>query len=224
MPRRTALSALFLLLAASPLLADTVLTVRSSIEGLKMDQPHQAEVKIWISGDKLRRDEGDSTYILRPDRDKLYVINHVDRTYSEIGLPVDPRRWGGPAGVQMKVQVTATGETRKVGSWNARKFKVDINSPEGLHMESAIWASKDIASYQAYNRMAASIAALQPGSSDWARQLEQVEGFPVLQEVDVDMGGSRFKTREELVSVETRTPPAGAYEVPSGYTKEAYGR
>jgi hypothetical protein len=222
MPRRTALAALLLLLAASPLLADSLLTVRSSIEGLKMDQPQQGEVKIWILGDKVRRDDGDSTYILRLDRNKLYVINHVDRTYRELGLPIDPKKWGGPAGVQMKVQVTATGENRKTGSWNARKFKVDISSPEGLHMDVAIWASKDIASYQAYNRMAASIAALQPGSSDWARQLEQVEGFPVLQEADVNMGGSRFKTREELVSVETRTPPAGAYELPGGYEKEAW--
>ncbi|HET6345437.1 MAG TPA: DUF4412 domain-containing protein [Myxococcota bacterium] len=221
MPRRTALAALLLLLAASPLLADSLLTVRSSIEGLKMDQPNQNQVQIWVNGDRLRRDEGDTTYILRLDRNKLYVINHVDRTYNELGLPIDPQKWGGPAGVQMKVQVTATGESRKVWSWNARKFRVDINSPEGLQMETAIWASKDIASYQAYNRLAASIAALQPGSSDWARQLEQVEGFPVLQEADVTMGGTRFKTREELVSVENRTPPAGAYEVPGGYTKEA---
>jgi hypothetical protein len=219
MPRRLAL-ALLLLLAGSPLLADTLLTVRNRIEGLKMDQPQAGEVKIWIDGEKLRRDEGDTSYILRLDRNKLYVVSHSDRSYRELGLPIDPQKIGGPAGVQMKVQVTATQEAKKIGSWNARKFKVDISSPQGLHIDTTIWASKDVASYQAFNRMAASIAALQPGSSDWARQLEQVEGFPVLQEANVNMGGTRFKTVEELVSVQAQQAPAGAYEIPAGYAKQ----
>jgi hypothetical protein len=39
----------------------------------------------------------------------------------------------------------------------------------------------------------------------------------VLQESDVTMGGSHFKTREELATVETRDAPAGTYEPPAGY-------
>ena len=117
----------------------------------------------------------------------------------------------------MKVQVTATGETKKVGTWNARKYKVDISNPEGLHLDTTIWASKDVASYQAYGKLAAALAAMQPGSGEWARQMQQIEGFPVIQEADVTMGGSRFKTREELVAVETKDAPAGTYDPPAGY-------
>ena len=52
MPRRLALT--FLLLSfAAPALADSLLTLRSGIEGLKMDQPKTGEVKIWLGDDKL---------------------------------------------------------------------------------------------------------------------------------------------------------------------------
>jgi len=59
--------------------------------------------------------------------------------------------------------------------------------------------------HQAYGKL----AALQPGSAEWPRQMQQIEGFPVLQESDVTMGGSHFKTREELATVETKDAPAG---------------
>ena len=225
MPRST-LAALLLLLAAAPGLADTLLTIRSSIEGLKVAPAQGGPTRIWIGGDKgdkLRRDEGDASYILRLDRGKLYVINHADRTYSEIPLPVDPQKTPAADAAQIKAQVTATGETKKIGSWNARKYRVDISNPAGLHLDTTIWASTEIASSAALTRLAASLAALQPGSGDWARKLEQIDGFPVAQEANVTMGASHFKTREELVSVETKDAPAGAYEPPAGYTAQPWG-
>jgi len=221
MPRRLLLPLLLLLLAV-PAGADTLLTIRSSIEGLK-DQPQPSEVKLWISGDKLRRDEGESSYILRLDRGKLYIVNHSERTYSELAVPGDLQKITSPAALQLRVQVTATKETKKVKSWNARKYKVDISNPSGLHLDTTIWASTEIASHQAFTRLASSLAALQPGASEWSRQLATIEGFPTVQEADVKMGGSRFKTREELVSVETREAPAGAYEIPAGYTAQPFG-
>jgi hypothetical protein len=223
MPRRAVFA--LLLLIAAPALADTLLTVRSSIEGLKI-APSQAEpIRIWVGGekgDRLRRDEGDTSYILRLDRGKLYVVNHSEKTYSEIAVPVDAQKIGAAPEMQVKAQVVATEETKKIGSWNARKYKVDITSPAGLHLDTTVWASPDIASHQALTRLAASIAAIQPGSADWALKLGQIEGFPVLQEAQVTMGTSHFKTREELVGIETRDAPAGAYDPPAGYTAQPY--
>jgi uncharacterized protein DUF4412 len=205
-----------LLLLASPAAADSLLTVRSSIEGLKMDQGQPGEIQIWIGGDKLRREEGDTSYILRLDRGKLYVLNHAEKTYTELAVPVDLQKLASPA-VDLKVQVIATNETKKIGNWTARKYKVDLSNP-GLHLDTTIWASRDIASYEAYGRLAASLAALQPGGGEWSRKMGQIDGFPVLQEADVKMGDSRFRTREELVAVETRDAPADTYELPAGYT------
>jgi uncharacterized protein DUF4412 len=207
---------LSLLLLAAPVAADTFLTVRSSVEGLKMDQPAGGEVRIWVGGDRLRRDEGETSTIVRLDRGKVYVLNHADKTYVELAAP-DLQKLADPAGAAMKVQVTATGETKKVRDWNARKYKVEISNPEGLHLDTTIWASKDVVANPAYGRLAATVAALQPNSAEWARQMQTIEGFPVIQEADVTMAGSRFKTREELVSVETKEAPAGIYDPPAGY-------
>src|SRR5881227_2532309 len=129
MLRRTVLLCLLL---AAPAVADTLLTVRSSVEGLKMDQPTTGQVHIWVAADRLRRDEGETSTIVRLDRGKVYVLNHADKTYLELAAP-DLQKMAAPAGAQMKVQVTATGETKKVGTWNARKYKVEISNPEGLH-------------------------------------------------------------------------------------------
>ena len=99
---------------------------------------------------------------------------------------------------------------------------MEISNPAGLRLDTTIWASKEVASYPAYNRLVASLTALQPGSAGLARKLEQIEGFPVLQEADVQMGTSRFKTREELVTAETKDAPAGSYEVPAGYAVQPF--
>jgi hypothetical protein len=216
MSRRTVF--LSLLLLAAPAAADTLLTVRSSVEGLKMDQPAGGEVRIWVGSDRLRRDEGETSTIVRLDRGKVYVLNHTDKTYVEIAAP-DLQKLAPPAGAAMKVQVTATGETKKVRDWNARKYKVEISNPEGLRLDTTLWASKDVVS-PTYGRLAATLTALQPNSTEWARQMQQIEGFPVIQEADVEMAGSRFKTREELVSAETKEAPAGTYEPPAGYRAE----
>ncbi len=215
MPSRAAAPLLLLLLAA-PATADTLLTVRSSVEGLKMDQPPTGQVHLWVAADKLRRDEGETSTIVRLDRGKIYLLNHGDKTYAEIPAP-DLQKPVPLAEAAIKVGVTPTNETKKVGKWNARQYKVDIASPEGLHLDTTIWASKDVADYQAYGKLAAVLAALQPGSGEWARQMQQIEGFPVLQESNVTMGGSHFKTREELVAAETKDAPAGTYEPPAGY-------
>jgi Domain of unknown function (DUF4412) len=215
MPSRAAVPLLLLLLAA-PATADTLLTVRGSVEGLKMDQPPTGQIHLWIAADKLRRDEGETSTIVRLDRGKVYLLNHGDKTYAEIAAP-DVQRPVPLTEAAIKVGVTPTGDTKKIGQWNARKYKVDIASPDGLHLDTTIWASKDVAAYQAYGKLAAVLAALQPGSAEWARQMQQIEGFPVLQESDVTMGGSRFKTREELLTVETKDAPAGTYDPPAGY-------
>ncbi|HEX4961358.1 MAG TPA: DUF4412 domain-containing protein [Thermoanaerobaculia bacterium] len=205
------------LLLASPAAADTLLTIRSSVEGLKMDAPPTGQVRLWLGADRLRRDDGETSTIVRLDSGKVYVLNHADKTYLELAAPDLQKLASPPGAAPMKVQVTATGESKKVGSWNATKYKVEISNPEGLHLDTTIWASKDVAGYQAYGKLAAALAALQPNSAEWARQMQQIEGFPVLQEADVALSGSRFKTREELVAAEVKEAPAGTYDPPAGY-------
>ncbi|HYG65745.1 MAG TPA: DUF4412 domain-containing protein [Thermoanaerobaculia bacterium] len=234
---RRALTCLALLLTLSiPAAADTLLTVKSHVGAFQLmgeNQPAKdTEVKIWVGADRLRRDEGQTSSILRLDRNKLYIVDHAAKTYSEVGLPVDLQKYA-PAGTEaamkqmgdamrLDAKVTPASETRKIGDWNARRVDVAITSAMGMKIATTMWVSKDLEIYRSLNRMSATLASLQHGAAAWARQLEEIEGFPVLQESSISVVGTQFKTREELVAVAAQDAPAGIYEPPAGYTRQPF--
>jgi hypothetical protein len=233
--RRTLLS---LLLLAFPLAAgaDTLYTMKSHTDAFKVggeSQPAKdATVKIWAAGDRLRRDEGDQSMILRLDKNRLYIVDHADKTYSEITLPIDLRKMMPKgteamadqiaAGMKITVQVTPSDETKKLGQWNARRYEVAVQSAMGMKIATTMWVSKEIEGFAPFNKLAGTMASLQPGSGEWVKQLEKIDGFPVLTESKVDALGAQFTTREELVAVETKAAPSGTYDLPAGYKAEVY--
>jgi Domain of unknown function (DUF4412) len=234
---RRPFSLLLLLLALGvPAAADSLLTLKNHVDAFQVageSQPAKdTQIHIWVSGDKLRRDEGETSAILRLDRNKLYVIRHADKTWSELALPIDfvrlmpkgSEQAGALWAQQMKltVQLQPTNETRTVGTWNARKVKMDITNATGMKIASSLWVSKDVPGWTALNRLAATMAALQPGSAAWVSALEQMDGYPVLREDKVEAMGARFGTREELLTLETREATPGTYDPPAGYKQAPF--
>lgn len=235
MVRRILLSllALTLPLAAG---ADTIYTMKSHTDAFKVggeSQPAKdSQVKVWAAGDRLRRDEGDQSMIFRMDQSRLYVVDHADKTYSEIALPIDLRKMMPKgmeamadqiaAGMKVTVQVTPRDETKKVSQWNARRYDMTVQSAMGMKIVTTMWVSKEIEGFAGFNKMAGTMASLQPGSGEWVKQLEKIDGFPVLTESKVDALGAQFTTREELIAVETKAAPAGTYDLPAGYKAQPY--
>ncbi|HEX3127084.1 MAG TPA: DUF4412 domain-containing protein [Thermoanaerobaculia bacterium] len=238
MLRRAVLPILLCLFAATAGVtgADSLFTVKSHTDAFQVAGQKQPakdlQVKIWISGDKMRRDDGEQSMIVRLDRSRLYMINHETRTYHEIPLPIDLRKMmpkGSEAmadqianGMKLTVQVTPKNETKKINQWNAKRYDVAIQSAMGMKIASTLWVSKEIDGYIPLNKLSATIASLQPGSTAWARELEKIDGYPVLQEASIDALGAKFGTREELLAVEDKPAPAGTFEPPAGYTAQPY--
>lgn len=234
--RSTAVTILVLTLCAGSAGADTLYTMKNHTDAFEVagqKQPAKdAQIQVWVQGDKLRRDEDGQSMIVRLDQKRLYLVDHEDKTYSEIALPIDLRKMmpkGSEemadqiaAGMKVSVQVTPRDENRKVNQWNARRFDVAIQSAMGMKIAMTLWVSKEIESFAPFNKLAATVASLQPGSAAWVAELEKIDGFPVLQETNVDALGARFGTREELVSIETQEAPAGAYEPPAEYKAQPY--
>src|SRR5262249_43560757 len=138
---------LLLLTATAPAAADSLYTLHSHTDGYKLSgqaaqAPKDSEIKVWISGeDKVRRDDGESTAILRLDRNKLYLLNHAEKTYSVLDVPVDLRRAapGREAKVdqlaalmKLTVQLSATKDTRQIGSFKAQKMQLAIATSKGV--------------------------------------------------------------------------------------------
>ena len=64
-------------------------------------------VKVWAAGDRLRRDEEGQSMIFRLDKSRLYVVDHEDKTYSEILLPIDIRKLMPKGSEAMADQIAA---------------------------------------------------------------------------------------------------------------------
>ena len=216
--------------------ADVLLTVKGHTEGFKVgdrtQEPRDADVKIWLSATKMRRDEGPLSAIVRLDRQKLYLVNHADKTYSVVDLPVD---WAKlvPSGdrekfqqfladSQLKSTITPSTEIKKIRDWNTHRVDVDLANAHGLKVSTRMWLTKDLPFAAAYNKMSGVLASLQASSGEWARKLGQLDGFPVYQETTVSVGGTSFQSHEEVVSVENKPLPDVTYDPPAGFNPTPY--
>jgi len=208
--------------------ADTLLVLKAHQDaGVVAGQQQEARdstVELWIGDDRISRSDDQSKLVLRPD--ELVIVNHGERSYSVLELPADFKKLL-PAGMEkqaemwkLEAKVTPGEERRKIGDWNARRYTIEMTNPMGLAVRAEMWTTTELAiDFEAYHRLARQMLALQPGTAELAAEMAKVEGFPVLQETTLDIGGGQVTTREELVSVEEKEPPADAYGVPAGYER-----
>jgi len=223
-------------LLAATAAADTKIvqeTHQDAFTVMGQSQPASDVVRtVWLAGDRLRVDEGASTFIVRLDSSTLFVIDHDARTVSSVAIPVDgaallPKGMAEQlrAMMQLKIDVVPTDETKKVGAWSARRWNMTMTSPM-VTVESAMWATKDLdIDRDAYNRLSSQIIALQPGMEGLVEKLRTVEGFVVETQTVTRLGGATeggMKRSERTVSVETGEPPAGAYDPPSDYQQRPF--
>jgi hypothetical protein len=216
--------------------ADLVLNVKGHTDAFKVgdrtQEPRDSDVKIWVSTEKMRRDEGPLSAIVRLDRKKLYLVNHTDRTYSVVDLPVD---WAKlvPSGDrekfqqfvvenQLKSSIKPSTETRKIRGWNTHRVDVELTNAQGLKVATQMWLTKELDLYPAYNKMSGVLASLQVSSADWSKKIGGLDGFPVYQETTVGVGGTSFNSREEVVAAETKEVPDVTYDPPAGFKPVPY--
>ncbi|HSO21571.1 MAG TPA: hypothetical protein VLT81_01610 [Chondromyces sp.] len=186
----------------------------------------------WIGSDRTRVDSGDQTTIIRLDANKLFLVNHADKTFNVFELPVDIESFMPPGmAEQMKlmmsfeVTVTPSDETKQVGEWAARRYDVKMNS-KMVNTAMTVWATEEIPIDQdAFHGMYEHLNSLNPGLAGVAKEMRKVDGFIVEQQSvsTMPMMGDASITRlEKTVSIEEMEPPPGTYEVPDGYTEKPF--
>ncbi len=190
------------------------------------------EVTTWLTKDKMRRDEGETTTLVRYDLNKIYWIDQSKKTYSEIDLPLDMETMLPPEAKQMLDQmevsssVTDTGETKTINNWKCKKYLIEMSvSMMGMSMpiKMDFWTSKDLGiDEDLYKKFYAETLALNPMFQDMIEEFKKIEGYPVRTEFSMDMMGAEQNYWEEVVSVEKMNAPAGTYELPEGYTKTEF--
>lgn len=217
--------------------ADTKMLMKTQTDAYQVmgqSQPaEETEVTFWVGDGRAARSDGDSTLIIRSDEKKLYMVDHTAETYSVMDLPVDimslfpeeTRKQMEPMMESMKMSATVekSGETREINDWSAERWNVTLSNAMGMKIVSQVWASTEVdVDLDSFRSLSRAMASLQPGFGAAAEELLKIEGVPVLMESDVQMMGSSFGSREELLSASTENAPAGTYDVPEGYTEKEY--
>lgn len=219
-----------------------------SFKMMGQTQPEKDTVSvIWLGENKVRTDQEEGTSaIFLGDKKILYMLDHNKMQYAEMPMDIDKMideamkesgeedaetaeakekmpafmksMMKGVAG-SMSAKVTETGETKKIGSWNCRKYLIDMTMMGG-EMKSEAWASEDIKiDKDLYFTGSNAMLAGQPGFEKILKEMQKVKGVVVYQTGVTKMMGAEVATTTELLECSDKSAPAGNYEVPAGYKK-----
>jgi len=230
---RKTLAVLFVaLLSAGIAAADIKVVKQTHQDGFTImgqtQPPEDRQQTTWIGKEKMFMDQGESATIVRVDLMKLYVIDHTNKTYNVLDLPVDlstlvpPEMQPMLAMMQFQVTVTPTEEHKQVGEWDARKYEMAMTS-QMFSMKSTMWVTK-VAGYdaEAFNSMYVHLNSLQPGMADAVKEMSKIDGLVVEQQGVMTMMGNEVGTSEKTISIEDTEAPAGTYDPPAGYTEKPF--
>jgi hypothetical protein len=226
-----AASALALALSALPAGADTVLTIANHSDAFSMmgqTTPAQDNTfYYWFGADATRYDMDETSVILRLDQKKFYLVNHDEKTFSAMDLPIDFEKLVGPEMAPMMQQmakmmaatttVTPSDRTGSFAGYSCRYQRVDISmAMMQTSMEMCTTEELPI-DYPKYREIALAQSELAANQA-WMRDLaEKVKGFPLRTDTTATVMGKAMKSWQELKSVEEKAAPAGHYEPPAGY-------
>jgi hypothetical protein len=211
-------------------------------------QPEKDVISVfWLGENKARTDneDGKST-ILLGDKKVLYMLDHNKMQYAEMPMDLEKmidEAMAGEAGDDpetaeakkkmpafmknmmkgvmgsMSAKVTETGETKKVGNWNCRKYLIDMNMMGG-EMKSEAWATEDIKVDAGFYFTAGNaMLAGQPGFDKIVKEMQKVKGVIVYQTGAMKMMGAEVVTTTEVLECTDKAAPAGTYDIPAGYKK-----
>ncbi|MGD9346954.1 MAG: DUF4412 domain-containing protein [Candidatus Aminicenantes bacterium] len=217
---------------ADHVIKKTKQTTKTILEGSK-EKSQNEDGTTWISKNKMRQDEGKTTsIIIRLDKNKVFVLNHNDKTYSELDIPVSLEENLTPEARQitqvMKItsSVIETQETKLIKDWKSQKFAADISiSMMGMDMPMSmeIWASKETGiNLKTFRKFYAVLLSMNPFTKDLAEEFQKIEGYPVLTKITMRVKGIETKSREEVIAVEENRVPEGTFDVPSEYSRVVF--
>jgi len=211
-------------------------------------QPAKDEISvIWLGENLARMDQAAGTSsILLGDKKILLMIDHNKKQYSEMPLDLekmfdeaaaagagdDPemaeakkKMPGFMKGMMkgmmgnMSAKVTETGETKKIGDWNCRKYLIEMDMGMGKSQAEA-WATEDLKiDYGLYFTSANAMLASQPGFDKIVKEMQKVKGVIVYQTAKISAMGADITSTTELLECSDKSAPAGNYDIPAGYKK-----
>jgi len=197
-----------------------------AFEVMGQSQPAKDEVNhIWLGNDKMATHGKEQSVIINLNDEKMYMINHQNKTYVEMDLPLDISQYFPPQFSQMMgsitVKVTPTNESVKIREWNCSGYDVEMNIMM-MTTKQKIWASTDVPfDWKMYSEkmLPKLIQSTMMLGEDSAEEFMKIKGFQIKTESTMNMMGTDVKSTSEVVEITEKDAPAGTYQPPSDYEK-----
>lgn len=186
-------------------------------------------ITTWIGEGRLRTEDGEGkAVILRDDLNRVWYLDLREKTYREMPLGTGGLEGDSAATGTVKAAVTDTGEEKRIGRWNCRKYTVTLSLPLGnaappSETVSEIWTTLEIeADRRLYGVLANLAVSRRPGSAGALEELGKVKGFPVLRVDRFTLMGNTRESTLELTDVSRGEAPPGSYEIPEGFSRAGF--
>lgn len=218
------------------LTADTFIKQKTHTDAFNMmgkDQPAKDSFsEIWLGDNMFAQHQEEQSLIFDLGKNKLFMVNHKDKSYIEADLPLDFSKLLPPEAAQMmsmmkltNFTVTPNGQTKTVGKWKCTGY--DMEMVMGfMTMKQVIWASSDVPfdwkkfSENIYPKVINATAARGMLGEDGIKKLKSIAGYPVASDVTVQVMGKDIKSNTMVVEISEKAAPAGTYAPPSDYAKK----
>ncbi len=222
-----------IVVAAISLHADIYIKTKTHTDAMSVmgqNTPARDDVsESWIGDKVFATVTPEQTMIIDLTKNVAFMINPKSKTYVETPLPLDfskilPPQAAAMAGMlKMTATVTPTTETKKIGTWNCTGYDVNLTIM-GMAMKMRSWVSADVpfdfADFNAkfMGNMLKGQMRLDDAS---AMEFAKMKGYQIASDMTGDIMGAKMHTATEVMEITKKSPPAGAYSVPAGFTKTA---
>ncbi|MBL8862529.1 MAG: hypothetical protein JNK02_11025 [Planctomycetes bacterium] len=213
--------------------ADVLLTRKTRAEAYRTPEGEvpakESTTTIWVGKDRLRMDDGERVVVVRLDQKQVHLLDPASKVASTLDLPVDLAKLAPPEVSRMleglvrgtTVTSATSAESQRVGAWNARRSVVRLGGTAEASI--TVWTTQELPlDPAAYAELVSHAMSVRPGGALVAEEMRKLGGISVLTEREQKTGGLVLRSRDELVAVETKDAPAGLYEIPAGFTVQAF--
>lgn len=183
----------------------------------------------WLENDKYAVVSKSTSTIIDVGKKVIFMINHDDRTYVEMTLPLEIEKYLGDQAKQtrmmmagMTATVTPTEEKKKIDKWNCQAYDVKMSMGGMMEMNMKVWTTKDVPfdlkKIKKLQKISMELSGTL-GGEKILKEFEKIDGFQIYSEIEVKVMGQSIKTTSKVSEIGKKTSPAGTYSIPSGYTK-----
>lgn len=205
--------------------------------GLMGEASHEELSKTYLAHGKMKVASADpqgTDMILDPATGDMVFINHGAKQYYQINIARVKEGMSQPGMEQMramvaetKISVQDTGETKKIGDWNCKKYQVAKTGM--MQIEQEVWATEEVAfDVNRFTEMMSlsgpdGLLANSPEGAAQKAEMAKIKGYPILTKTRMQMMGSAMETESEVKVIRQEAIPASLFDIPADYLPKEMG-